>query len=118
MPTVRKNQESSDQRRTMPEPLGVEPARDERRDGERERDRRRDVAEVEIRRMDRHPRILELRIHPAPVGRDEARGDRTGFALKQTVAMKKRRITAERAASPTAPDRAPSPRTTRSRCAE
>jgi hypothetical protein len=54
------------------QPLRIEPAGDQRRDRESERDRRRDVAEIEIRRMDRHPRVLELRIHPAPVGRHEA----------------------------------------------
>ena len=71
MPIVRKNHDSSVQRRTTPSHSRVEPAREQRRDRECERNRRGDVAEIEIRRMDRHARILQLRIHPAPVERNE-----------------------------------------------
>ncbi len=52
------------------QPLRVEAARDEGSDRVGERNRRRDIAEVEHRRVDRHPRVLELRVHAAPVGWD------------------------------------------------
>ena len=49
-------------------PGGVEVAADQRRDGERERDREADVAHVEHRRMDHHARILQQRIEVAAFG--------------------------------------------------
>ena len=52
------------------EPPGVEAPRDERGDREGEGHRGADVAEVEIWRMDRHPRILQLRIEPRAVRRN------------------------------------------------
>ena len=54
------------------DPSGVELARDQRADRERERDGDARVAEVEHRRMDRHAGVLELRVQAAAVRRDEA----------------------------------------------
>ncbi len=52
-------------------PLVVELAGEQRRDGKRERNGRRDVTQIQIGRMERHSRILKLRIHPATVDRRE-----------------------------------------------
>src|SRR5207237_4494520 len=48
-------------------PFSIEPTRQKRGDSKRKRNRRADVAEVEIRRMNRHSRILQLRIQSAAV---------------------------------------------------
>ena len=50
-------------------PCRVEPPAQQRRDRERERDGKADVAHVEHRRMDHHPRILQQRIQVASFGR-------------------------------------------------
>ncbi len=68
-----------DPRRRRPRPRPARPGRvevaaDQRRDRERERDREADVAHVEHRRMDHHPRVLEQRVELATFGggRDQA----------------------------------------------
>ena len=53
------------------QPIAVEPFRQQRGDREGERNRDRDVAEVQHGRMEDHPRILQLRVHAPPVERHE-----------------------------------------------
>ncbi len=55
------------------QPPLAEPTRDQRGDGEGERDGEPDVPEVEHRRVDRHQRVvLQQRVRPRTVGRDGA----------------------------------------------
>src|ERR1700730_4189536 len=53
------------------QPLGVEPACEQRRDRERKWNRRADVPQIEIGRMDRHSGILQLRIQSTTIGGNE-----------------------------------------------
>ena len=69
-------EEDPGRRRPRPRPARpgrVEVAADQRGDGERERDREADVAHVEHRRVDHHPRVLQQRVELAAFrrGRDE-----------------------------------------------
>ena len=60
-------------------PGGVDPALDQRGDGEGERDRAADIAEIEERRMDGEADVLEDRVEVVALDRRRDRAGRTGW---------------------------------------
>ena len=73
MPSVSPNERNS-QPDHRPAPDGAQPrivemAGDQRRDAERKRDRHRDEADVQRRRVDRHVEVLKQRVQPLAVRR-------------------------------------------------
>ena len=78
---VRKPHANSAHRRVSMQPALADPAGDQGGDGEGERHREPDVAEVEDRRVEQHEDVvLQQRVGTGPVdaGRDARRGERVG----------------------------------------
>ena len=69
MPRVRKHPGHRGPGPRPARPGRVEPARQQRRDGEGEGHREADIAHVQHRRMDDHARVLQQRVQVAAVGR-------------------------------------------------